>query len=73
MMLIISFFAIITGVLLLFLELQRFGSYPWWDTKQATPSESAAPATSFRTQADEPTLGEQHAALYDVKDYRFYS
>lgn len=29
-MLMVSFFAIITAILLLYLELRRSGSFPWW-------------------------------------------
>jgi uncharacterized membrane protein affecting hemolysin expression len=43
MMLILSFFAIVTACILLYVELTRYGSSPWWDTKSiATP-----PATSM--------------------------
>ncbi len=39
-MLIISFIAICVGCVLLYLELQRFGSYPWWDVDEAKPATS---------------------------------
>ncbi len=32
MMLIISFLALVTACALLATELNRFGSYPWWNT-----------------------------------------
>jgi len=31
-MLIVSFLAIVTACVLLYLELNRFGNYPWWQT-----------------------------------------
>ena len=31
-MLILSFCAIVIACILLYMELNRFGSYPWWDT-----------------------------------------
>ncbi|MFV1968220.1 MAG: hypothetical protein ACC628_22585 [Pirellulaceae bacterium] len=37
-MLIISFFCIVTACVLLWLELNRWGSYPWWKTTEATPN-----------------------------------
>jgi hypothetical protein len=30
-MLIISFISILTACLLLYIELSRYGSYPWWN------------------------------------------
>jgi hypothetical protein len=33
MMLVIAFLAITTACLLLYLELRRWGSYPWWQTR----------------------------------------
>ncbi len=49
MMLIISFLAITTACLLLYLELKRWGSYPWWNT-------SGAMSTSFNFEQQVPTL-----------------
>ena len=40
-MLIISFICIVTACVLLYLELTRWGSYPWWKTSQGTPNTSA--------------------------------
>ena len=40
-MLIISFFCIVVACVLLWLELNRWGSYPWWDTREATPNTQA--------------------------------
>lgn len=37
-MLIISFICILTATILLYAELERWGSYPWWNTNEATPS-----------------------------------
>ena len=31
-MLILSFLALVTGTILLAMELQRYGDYPWWRT-----------------------------------------
>ena len=31
-MLVISFIAVLIGCILLYLELSRYGSYPWWNT-----------------------------------------
>ena len=38
MMLIISFFAILTSCILLYMELQQYGAYPWWNTSGSQPS-----------------------------------
>ena len=39
MMLLISFLAITTACLLLYLELRRWGDYPWWSTEEVlTPT-----------------------------------
>jgi hypothetical protein len=45
MMLILSFFAILTACILLYVELRRYGDAPWWDTKSATAP--PPPATSM--------------------------
>jgi hypothetical protein len=37
MMLIISFIAILTTCVVLYMELKRWGNYPWWDTSSAVP------------------------------------
>jgi hypothetical protein len=37
-MLIISFICIVTATVLLYAELERWGSYPWWKTSDATAS-----------------------------------
>ena len=34
-MLIVSFIAICTGCVLLYLELSKYGAYPWWNVDQA--------------------------------------
>lgn len=49
MMLILSFFAIVTACVLLYVELTRYGSSPWWDTKSA----ATAPATSMLIEMPE--------------------
>ena len=45
-MLIISFICIVTATILLYLELERWGSAPWWNTSeaQAAASWEVAPA-----------------------------
>jgi hypothetical protein len=35
MMLILSFFALVIGSVLLYLELTQYGDYPWWVTSGA--------------------------------------
>ena len=40
-MLIISFFAIVTACVLLYIELTRYGSYPWWKP-EAVPAPAGA-------------------------------
>ena len=37
MMLIISFICIVTSCVLLYMELKRWGNYPWWNTSDANP------------------------------------
>jgi hypothetical protein len=37
MMLIISFICIVTACVLLYMELKRWGNYPWWSTSEAVP------------------------------------
>ncbi len=37
MMLIISFICIVTSCVLLYMELKRWGNYPWWRTQDAEP------------------------------------
>lgn len=46
MMLILAFIALVIGCLLLYLELNRNGSYPWWNT-----GGGAAPKASLRYEA----------------------
>ena len=49
-MLIVSFLCIVTACILLYLELTRWGSYPWWNTSSATPTTQASlivPADSW--------------------------
>ena len=41
MMLIISFIALVTASVLLYLELNRFGVWPPWDTRSAVPAVGA--------------------------------
>ncbi|MEO8496574.1 MAG: hypothetical protein ABI614_16020 [Planctomycetota bacterium] len=36
-MLFISFFAIVLACVLLWMELQQWGDYPWWKTTEAIP------------------------------------
>ena len=38
MMLILSFVAVCIACVLLWLELQAYAPYPWWETKQAAPA-----------------------------------
>ena len=40
-MLIVSFLCIVTACLLLYFELRRWGSFPWWNTAAATPNTQA--------------------------------
>jgi hypothetical protein len=40
-MLIVSFVCIVTACVLLWLELQRWGSHPWWNTNEGTPNTQA--------------------------------
>lgn len=40
-MLIVSFLCIVTACLLLYFELRRWGSFPWWNTATATPNTQA--------------------------------
>ncbi|MFT5525722.1 MAG: hypothetical protein ACI9G1_004398 [Pirellulaceae bacterium] len=35
MMLILAFFALVTGCTLLYFELKEYGEYPWWNTNAA--------------------------------------
>ncbi|PQO48004.1 hypothetical protein [Blastopirellula marina] len=37
MMLILSFIALLVGAILMYMELNRFGSFPQWKVSQATP------------------------------------
>ena len=37
-MLIISFICVVTATILLYAELERWGSYPWWNTNEAKTS-----------------------------------
>jgi len=36
-MLIISFICIVTSCVVLYMELKRWGNYPWWNTTEANP------------------------------------
>jgi hypothetical protein len=36
-MLIISFICIVTSCIVLYMELSRWGNYPWWSTTDANP------------------------------------
>jgi hypothetical protein len=38
MMLILSFIALVTACILMYMELQSYGTYPWWKTDRAKPS-----------------------------------
>ena len=38
MMLIVSFIAICLACVCLYLELEKYGKHPWWDTTDATPA-----------------------------------
>jgi hypothetical protein len=40
-MLIVSFICIVTACILLYAELRRWGSYPWWNVSTATPTTQA--------------------------------
>jgi hypothetical protein len=49
MMLIISFICIVTACVLLYMELKRWGNYPWWNTSEAVPRAAwVAPADSAK-------------------------
>lgn len=50
MMLILAFAAICVACVLLWLELQEYGTYPWWRTS------GIAPPTSFLYAPADPTL-----------------
>jgi hypothetical protein len=41
MMLILSFIAVCIACVLLWLELQVYAPYPWWETKQVAPATSS--------------------------------
>ena len=45
-MLIVSFISIVIACILLYWEVTLWGSYPWWDTRDARPnlSQSSSPA-----------------------------
>jgi hypothetical protein len=40
-MLIVSFICLLTACLFLYLELRRWGSFPWWDVSKAAPATQA--------------------------------
>jgi hypothetical protein len=44
MMLIISFAAICVACIVLWMELQEYGPYPWWKTEGVSPAAQLAPA-----------------------------
>ena len=46
MMLVISFFCLVTACVLLFQELNRWGSYPWWNTDGGKPNVSSVEPVS---------------------------
>jgi hypothetical protein len=48
-MLIVAFFAISIACLLLYLELKRWGTFPWWKSQTG-----AAAAYIYQTEAPEP-------------------
>ena len=37
MMLVVSFIAMTIASVMMYLELQKYGTYPWWDTSSARP------------------------------------
>ncbi len=41
MMMILAFFAIVIGCVLLYLELKTYGDFPWWEGKTSAPKPSA--------------------------------
>jgi len=51
MMLILSFIAICIASTLLYMELNRFGNYPWWKTGDAAPA-----TTSYLIDSHESPL-----------------
>jgi len=55
-MLIVSFFCIVTACVLLWLEVNRWGSYPWWNTNEATPSTQAYHAAPLDATTVGPIL-----------------
>lgn len=62
MMLIMSLIAISIGCTLLYFELERFGSYPWWNVSEA----KAASGTSFNTTI--PQMHEQIFGAVELSD-----
>jgi cytoskeletal protein RodZ len=40
-MLFLSFVAIVTAIVLLWVELTKWGDYPWWETREAEPKAAA--------------------------------
>lgn len=59
MMLIISFIAICTAIVLLYMELNKYGAYPWWKTGDAIPKTSyleSSPVHPVRLVAVNPRL-----------------
>lgn len=56
MMLILSFIFIVTACVMLYIELNQFGPFPWWDTRSATqaPTAPAAPAAAPAAPAAAP-------------------
>ncbi len=56
MMLILSFIALVTACILMYTELQSYGTYPWWNTSSAKPS-------ALNWQAPQYSVPEVHVAF----------
>ena len=46
MMLVIAFVCLVTACILLYQELTRWGSYPWWNTDEGKPNISSVEPSS---------------------------
>ena len=57
MMLFLAFVAVCTACTLLWLELQAYAPYPWWETKQIAPATS-----SLYAPGEAGSLGPEHNA-----------
>ena len=53
----LAFFALVTGCTLLYLELQEYGKYPWWDTRGVRTSQVAPSDSGFASAYSLDHLG----------------